>query len=69
MCLYPAVTADAQPVADCSNSTNDTLLLTWIQPVITPECQNNQLYTYPTLEYSVIYQVEELTLQVCTMIG
>jgi len=64
MCLYPAVTADIQPVAECSNATNDTLSLSWTEPLITPACQN-QLYAYPTLMYRVVYQVEDLTLQVC----
>lgn len=62
-CLYPALTRDVQPVPVCSDESSNSVLLSWTDPTITPQCQG-QLYAYPTLSYRVTYQVEDVIEQV-----
>ncbi|XP_065906520.1 proto-oncogene tyrosine-protein kinase ROS-like isoform X3 [Dysidea avara] len=54
-CLYPALDTTVQPQAECINATNSTLLLRWSTPRITEQCRN-QIVTYPTINYTVMYR-------------
>ena len=68
MCLYPALTRATQPVPSCliANTTSDSLSISWTEPQVTPQCQN-QLYAFPTLRYNVTYHVVGFTDQVTSV--